>query len=197
MDKPEAIGRNENDDGFSVGRPNALTPPTAGPRIDPPSIMPPTPTYILQLSTEELWEIIDHIPNPLDILTLSLVSKRFAEVYRDDSVWRRHLTLGGWNVDAIVRHSRTEYKDRQAKGIWVNLARAACARWHVLRPGYDQKPSTWMSRFQGWRLWKRVAWPDYIRKLDAVTSEIGQRTCAIYLEVLNTWINLIIGDRFG
>ncbi|KAG8941469.1 hypothetical protein FRC04_004178 [Tulasnella sp. 424] len=134
--------------------------------------MPPTPTYVLQLSTEELWEIIDHITNPLDILTLSLVSKRFAEVYRDDSVWRRHLTLGGWNVDAIIRHSRTEYEDRQAEGIWVNLARAACARWHVLRPGYDQKPSTWMSRFQGWRLWKRVVWPDYIRKLDAVTSEI-------------------------
>lgn len=160
-----------------------------------PSTMSPAPTYVLQLSTEELWEIIDYIPNPLEILTLSLVSKRFANVTRDESTWRRHLALGGWSVDAIIRHSRTDNEDRQANGTWFKLARAACARWHALRPGYDQKPSTWMSRFRGWRLWKRVVWPDYIKRLDAVTSEIGQRTRANYLEV--PWTDLTIGDRFG
>ncbi|KIO34408.1 hypothetical protein M407DRAFT_218609 [Tulasnella calospora MUT 4182] len=124
------------------------------------------PAYVLQLSTEAVLEIIERIPNPLDILALSLASKWFAEIVRDEWTWRRHLALGAWNVDVIIRHSQTGAEGGTSDNIWIKLARAACHRWDVLHPGYYQNPT-----HRGWRLWERVARPGHIKKLAAVTSE--------------------------
>ncbi|KAG9046183.1 hypothetical protein FS837_004895 [Tulasnella sp. UAMH 9824] len=126
--------------------------------------MSPVPAYILQLSTEEFLDIIDRIPSPNDILALSLTSKRFAEIIRDEWTWRRHLALGGWNVDAIIRHIQAGAESGAHDYIWIKLARAACNRWDVVHPGCKRGASQ-ASRYQGWGLWKRVVQHEYIDKL--------------------------------
>ncbi|KAG8941470.1 hypothetical protein FRC04_004179 [Tulasnella sp. 424] len=92
--------------------------------------------HSFQLSTEDLLAIVDFIQSPLEILELSLVSKRFTEVTRTEWTWKRHLKLSGWHPDTILRHSQAEAPE----GVWIKLARAACIRWQVLRPGYDRIP---------------------------------------------------------
>lgn len=127
--------------------------------------------HSFQLSTEDLLAIVDYIQSPLDILELSLVSKRFAEITRTEWTRKRHLKLSRWDPDTILRHSQAEAPE----GVWFKLARAACIRWQVLRPGYDRKPLGGRpGARQMWRLWKAVVRPKYIEKLFTVTSQIGQ-----------------------
>lgn len=113
------------------------------------------PNMTLQLSADDFLCVCCHIKNPVDLLSLSSISGRAAELIRTPAMWKQRLTRDGWDVDAIYwqESNKIVYVDQGSS--WLFLARAACDRYAVFNQDLHRGTGS------------------LLRRLHSVVSQIG------------------------
>lgn len=121
----------------------------------------------LSLAKQDILEVISHIHNPIDTLSLSATCRCLAELIRNAGLWEQALLRDGWDLKPIQRDAHNSS--------WLGLAKAAIDR-HVVEthlPEYLQGSlllpqegiSTPFYMFQV---------GDYLRRALWIISQIGE-----------------------